>query len=222
MFGIDLSEDEQAQLFKDWLRRYLPFIGAGVAAVVIGIGGYAYYNSSREDTNRRATELLFELIEHSNTSIESPLQDAKARNAATNKAAALATALGALNADGYQAGMGRIQHARLLLANQADYAQIEEALGEALHSDHQLVAATATLLLANAAWANDDANGALKLLSGDFHPDLRPLARQLAGDIHLQAGNREESARAYAEAEEAGLESELLRLKQSLLAEDAR
>ena len=217
MFGLNISEDEQAQLLKDWLRRNLLYIAAGLIAVFASIGGYSYYTNSQQDTSRYSTELLFQLVQLSNHSLRDQSQDAATRARAIASAAELADALGALDATSFQAGMGRIQHARLLLAYQSDYAGIEAALGSTLTSTYPLVSGAATLLLANAAWANDQTDQALQLLDGDFPPALQPLMHQLAGDIYIAIGDKDKAVSSYAKASAAGLVSELLSLKQTQL-----
>ena len=224
MFGLERSEEEKAQLLKDWLKRYTVVIIIGIVALFGSIAGYRYYNQDQQNTNRMATEILFDLIEMNNTSIAAiPTNDAdttadtNSANPAT-QAADLVASLESITTDGYILAMARIQHARILLAENAAYDAITQALSDTPSSEDPIIAATATLLLANAAWLNSNIEEALRLLEKPLHPAFAPLAHQLQGDIHLANGDDEKARNAYTQAVQGGLDSELLQLKNSFIA----
>ena len=198
-----LSESEQWERLKDWLKQNVPWLLTGVAVAVIGVVGWRWWQA-REETQLLAAASRYDVLVKA--------FDRRDLAAVTTEADALARDHGGT---GY-ADQGQLAAARLLLEEkQPDQALVRLQKLVADTSDPEL-ALIARLRIARIQLDQKQPDAALATLSAVDAGAFAPRYAETRGDALLAKGDRDGALKAYREAQAAGtavVDADLLSLK---------
>lgn len=203
-----LSEAEQWDRAKQWLKENIPWIIAGVAIAVVGISGWRWWQGRQDQNMAQAARLYDELA-------------AAFDKNDTGNVGRLATQL-----DREYAGTGYADHAALVTArmNVQDGKQVQavEDLQKLMTStkDSEL-ALVARLRLARVQIDQKKTDDALRTLAGATPGAFAARFAEVRGDALYAKGDREGALKAYREAlqpNDPTIDTELLTLKINSLA----
>lgn len=203
-----LSESEQWDRAKQWLKVNLPWIVAGVALAVVGLSGWNWWQRHQDQNLAKAARLYDEM----------------AAAFDKNDSANVTRLAQQLNRE--YAGTGYADHAALVTArmNVQDGKQVQavEQLQQLMNStkDPQL-ALVVRLRLARVQIDQKKFDEALKTLAGATPGAFATRYAEVRGDALYEKGDREGALKAYREALQPGdptVDTELLTLKINSLA----
>lgn len=211
MFGINLSNDEQAQQVKDWLKRNSWYLLGIVALIAVIIGGYNYLQFHQKEDALTSGTLLQSVVDITDATLTDPTADAGTYARALDQISEFSTRISALDDDSFAAHVAQIHRAKIMVALNSPFSKVAEVLDKVKNSNYPPVATEALMLLAHAAWSNGDTDDALAMLSRAEVPDIYvAIIEQLRGEIALAAGNTEVAREAWKKASDEGSPSRLL------------
>jgi len=181
------DDDEQAEVLKDWMRRYGPAVIAGVVLGIAGLFGWRGYDSYMTTQAQEASghyQQLTQSLQGGNAEAarsagEKLIQDYPRTSYAS---------LGALMLGKAALAQGALDEARKRLQWALD------------NTGSDGIAAIARLRLARVHLQNDDLDQSLELVRQAPAPSFERIYAELRGDVHSAAGRRQEARRAYADA----------------------
>lgn len=181
------DETEQAEVIKDWIRRYGPAVIGGVALGIAGLFGWRGYDSYMTTQAREASayyQKLTQNLQEDNAQVarsvgEKLIQDYPGTSYAS---------LGALMLGKAALAQGALDEARKRLQWALD------------NTGSDGIAAIARLRLARVHLQNDDLDKALELVREAPAPSFERVYAELRGDVHSAAGRQQKARRAYADA----------------------
>jgi predicted negative regulator of RcsB-dependent stress response len=187
--ALDLEEQEQIDELKAWWHQNGKFVIAGLAAFVIGVGGWRFWESWNLSKASEASALFEQAMQAASTDNTKALKEVTGRIMENQARSAYAVPAAWL--------AGRANHT----AGDAKSAraQYEYALEHAKNSGLKQLAA---LRLAAILLDEKDYAGAMKLLDQTHDPAFAGLYANLKGDIFAAQGKRPEALAAYKQAVE--------------------
>lgn len=182
-----LTEQEQVELLKNWIKQYSLVILAGVTIAVIAITGWRYWEQRQQKTLTHASNVYDELL----------------IDRAQNDKTATATQAEKLRTHYSQTTYS--QMAAFILARQAivkkDYPAAEKQLNQVLkHSKISAFKQIARIRLARIKLAQQQAPAALSLLSTIDDKSFAGLINEVKGDAYLAQNKTAEARDAYSQA----------------------
>ncbi len=182
-----LTEQEQIELLKNWIKQYSLVILAGVTIAVIAITGWRYWEQRQQKTLTHASNIYDELL----------------IDRAQNDKTATATQAQKLLTHYSQTSYG--QMAAFILARQAivkkDYPAAEKQLTHVLkHSKIPAFRQIARIRLARIKLAEQQAAEALSLLHTIDDKSFAGLINEIKGDAYLAQNKTAEARDAYSQA----------------------
>jgi predicted negative regulator of RcsB-dependent stress response len=187
--ALDLEEQEQIDELKAWWQQNGKFVIAGVAAFVIGVGGWRFWESRTLTQAVEASALFEQAIQAAGANDTKAIKELTSRIMETQSGSAYAAPAAWL--------AGRTNHTAGDLKSAR--AQYEYALE---HAKDDGLEQLAGLRLAALLLDEKDYAGAMKLLDKTHDPAFAGLYANLKGDVLAAQGKRPEALAAYKQAVE--------------------
>lgn len=187
--ALDLEEQEQIDELKAWWQQNGKFVIAGVAAFVIGVGGWRFWESRNLTQAVEASALFEQAIQAAGANDTKAVKELTGRIMETQSGSAYAVPAAWL--------AGRANHTAGDLKSAR--AQYEYALE---HAKDDGLEQLAGLRLAALLLDEKDYAGAMKLLEKTHDPAFAGLYANLKGDVLAAQGKRPEALAAYKQAVE--------------------
>jgi predicted negative regulator of RcsB-dependent stress response len=210
---MNAAEEETLESLKKWWDENGKQLIATVVVVALGFGGYNFWESQQVATQGEASDLYEEILE---LSLLDPGEEI-----AADDASEIILLCERLRAEYGQTAFAAAQHVAA-----DDLAAAEEALqwvidnpGGGLFSEpDEGLLLTANLRLGRVILAQGDAQRALDLVNGVDPKTFEAGFSELRGDIYLALDREADARDAFLAAQEAGSQSEALRMKLDNLA----
>ena len=179
-----LTEQEQVELLKKWIKQYSPVVILGVALAIITSLGMQWWHNRQIKTYTHASHIYDEMLNF------------KAQN---NLASSLTQAERLITRypNTIYAPLASLFKASAAIKNQ-QFKQAEADLNWAIeHSQSNAFTWLAKLRLARVLIAEANSTAALKLLEHHFPTAFNPLRYELQGDAYLQTKQLDKARSAY-------------------------
>jgi predicted negative regulator of RcsB-dependent stress response len=200
-----LSENEQWELLKRWLRENIPWIVGGIAVAAVGLFGWRYWEARNERLALEAS-VRYEQVLQAFGAGDRP------------RALALVDELRAEHPRSGYVHQGDLVAARVFVET-GELGQAAERLARVMReADDRELALIARLRLARVQLALERPDEALKTLEARDIGAFEPRFREVRGDAHYARGDREAALREYRAALAGGdasqvVDGDLLELK---------
>jgi predicted negative regulator of RcsB-dependent stress response len=187
--ALDLEEQEQIEEFKAWWARNGKFVIAGLAAFVIGVGGWRAWTYWSTRQANESSALFEQAMQAASANDMKAVKEITGRIMEDKSGSAYATPAAWL--------AGRANHtAGDAKSTRAQYEYAVE------HAKDDGLAQLARLRLAALRLDEKDYAGAMKLLDEKHDPAYAGLYSNLKGDVLAAQGKSSEAAAAYKQAVE--------------------
>jgi predicted negative regulator of RcsB-dependent stress response len=218
--AINAAEEETLEALKKWWEENGKQLIATIVVVALGFGGYNFWESQRIATQGEASDLYEEILE---LALLDSGEELSADDA--SEIIQLSERLRADYSQSTYAAFGALFAAAQHVAAD-DLAAAEEALqwvidnpGGGLFSEaDEGLLLTANLRLGRVILAQGDAQRALDLVNGIDPKTFEAGFSELRGDIYLALDREADARDAFLAAQEAGSQSQALRMKLDNLA----
>lgn len=221
--AINAAEEETIEALKKWWEDNGKQLMLAVVVIVGGYGGWTFWQDSQTAKSNAASDLYEEILVLVNTD---PLATANGVNA--EPIIDLAMELRDEHSDTSYARFAALFAAQQQVL-QSDLDGAEESLRWILDNPREglLVSPdiglqlTTTLRLGRVLLAKGDNEAALEVATSIAPEDFEPGFAELQGDIYLAMGRNFEAKESYQAAQQAGSNSDGLRMKLDNLADDS-
>lgn len=179
----DLEQEEQLDAIKGFWAENKRWIVPLITIALIGAAGFNGFNWWKERQAVKATEALV------------ALEDAL-KEQSLDKAKVAYKVLADDYASTTQASLGGLQMAKILVFS-GDLPAARDALSNVAKNGADEFAWVAKIRMAGVMLDENNAKGALDVLSGTPDKDMAPLVNDRKGDVHAALGNLEEARTAW-------------------------
>lgn len=179
----DLEQEEQLDAIKGFWAENKRWIVPLITIALIGAAGFNGFNWWKERQAVKATEALV------------ALEDAL-KEQSLDKAKVAYKVLADDYASTTQASLGGLQMAKILVFS-GDLPAARDALSNVAKNGADEFAWVAKIRMAGVMLDENNAKGALDVLSGTPDKDMAPLVNDRKGDVHAALGNLEEARAAW-------------------------
>lgn len=182
-----LTEQEQIELLKRWIKQYAPMVILGILIAFISLYGWRYWQNKQDQARIQASVLYDTLLtrrsQHRSEDVQTLANDIIQNHGNT-----------------IYAPMAALLLAREFVLH-AQYPQAENVLRKALSSNlSQPLKHIVRLRLARVLIENHQAQESLSVLEKINDTNFDGVADEIRGDAYLAIGDRKQASQAYARA----------------------
>lgn len=182
-----LTEQEQIELLKRWIKQYAPMVLLGMLIAFISLYGFRYWQNRQNQARIQASVLYDKLLtrraQHHSEEVQS-----------------LANEMIQSHGNTVYSPMAQLFLAREF-ALHAQYPQAENALRAALRSNlPPSLKSVVSLRLARVLIEDNQPKESLAVLDKLSDPNFESMTNEIRGDAYLKMGDRKQASLAYARA----------------------